>query len=159
MSSFDRRTVVLSLAALAACGFEPVYGPTGTATNLWGRIAIPAPADEEGFALVDRLKERLGQPTSPDLILAADIRLQEESVGFLPDGTISRFNVLGRVDWTLSRQDGTPVFAGTERSFTSYSATSTTVATIFAKRDARRRLMIILADRITADILNRSDQL
>ena len=109
--------------------------------------------------MVKRLEERLGQPTAPDFTLTADIRLREESVGFLPDGSISRFNVLGQVDWTLSRENGQPALAGTERSFTSYSATSTTVATIFAERDARRRLMVILADRIVTDILNRSDEL
>lgn len=159
MSSFDRRTILLSLAALAGCGFEPVYAPSGSASTLQGRIAIAPPADEEGFALVGRLEDRLGAANSADLTLTADIRLTEESVGFLPDGSISRFNVLGQVDWTLSRADGQPALAGSERSFTSYSATSTTVATIFAKRDARRRLMVILADRIVADILNRSGEL
>jgi LPS-assembly lipoprotein len=48
---------------------------------------------------------------------------------------------------------------GSERSFTSYSATSTTVATIFAQRDARRRLMVIIADRILQDIVLRADGL
>lgn len=154
-----RRALLFGSLALAGCGFEPVYGPSGSASTLAGRIDIAPPADEEGFALVQRLEERLGQPTNPDLSLSADIRLTEESLGFLPDGTISRFNVLGRVDWTLSHATGETALSGSERSFTSYSATSTTVATIFAKRDARRRLMVILADHIVADILNRSGDL
>lgn len=150
----------MSLGALSACGFQPVYGPNGQAQALRGRIAIAAPADEEGFALVERLEERLGQPTIADLALVADIRISEEAVGFLPDGTISRYNVSGRVDWRLAHaQDGTKVLTGSERSFTSYSATSTTVATIFAQRDARRRLMVILADRIFQDIVLRADAL
>ena len=159
MSLFDRRTFLLSLTALAGCGFEPVYGPSGSGTGLGGRITVAPPTDEEGFALVNRLKEQLGPATAPDLTLTADIRLQEESLGFLPDGTISRFNVLGKVSWALTGTDGSTALSGNERSFTSYSATSTTVATIFAQRDARRRLMVILADRIVADILNRSGEL
>ena len=54
---------------MTACGFTPVYGPGGSAENLRGRIAVAAPADEEGFALVRRLEERLGQPQASDLTL------------------------------------------------------------------------------------------
>ena len=79
---------------------------------------------------------------------------------FLPDGTISRYNVSGRVDWRLTRLiDGTELLTGSERGFTGYSATSTTVATISARRDARRRLMVILADRVLQDIVLRADAL
>ena len=151
-----RRAALLSLCAVASCGFTPVHGPGGSAEGLHGRIAVAAPADEEGFALVRRLETRLGQPRGADLTLAADIRLVEESLGFLPDGEISRFSVKGRVDWTITDTLGTRVANGSESSFTSYSATSTTVATRFARRDARRRLMIILADRITTDLLTRN---
>ena len=141
---------------LAGCGFEPVYGPGGSAEELRGRIDVVAPDDEEGFALVKRLEDRLGLPEGPDLSLNADIRLREEAVGFLPDGEISRFNVIGEVTWRVSLADGGRTIAtGKERNFTSYSATSTTVATIFAQRDARRRLMVILADDIVVDLLAR----
>ncbi len=160
MSSFKRRALLLGLTALAGCGFTPVYGPGGQADGLRGRIAIAAPADEEGYALVERLEERLGLPHSADLDLTAQIYIAEEALGFLPDGSISRYNVSGRVDWRLTRvSDGTEVLSGSERSFTSYAATSTTVATITARRDARRRLMVIIADRILQDILLRADTL
>jgi LPS-assembly lipoprotein len=160
MSSYNRRTLLLSLTALAACGFEPVYGPGGRAEGLRGRIAVATPEDEEGYALVERLEQRLGQPAGADLALTADIFISQEAVGFLPDGTISRYNLTGRVAWRLTRvTDGTEVLRGSERSFTSYAATSTTVATIAAERDARRRLMVIIADRILQDILLRADAL
>ncbi|MEM9970475.1 MAG: LPS assembly lipoprotein LptE [Pseudomonadota bacterium] len=158
MSSFDRRTFLIAASALAGCGFEPVYAPGTGGGDLRGRIEVLPPADEEGFALVNRLEQRLGEPAAPEYLLIADIGITEESVGFLPDGSISRFNVLGRVTWRLSQGDET-VITGNERSFTSYSATSTTVATIVARRDARRRLMVILADQITATILSRSEEL
>ncbi|NND18076.1 MAG: hypothetical protein HKN98_05790 [Silicimonas sp.] len=160
MSSSNRRTLLLGFTALAGCGFTPVYGPGGQAEGLRGRIDIAAPADEEGFALVERLEERLGLPAGADLGLTADIFMSEEAVGFLTDGTISRYNVTGRVDWRLTRlTDGTAVLKGSERSFTTYAATSTTVATITARRDARRRLMVIIADRILQDIVLRADAL
>lgn len=149
----EGRAVILSvaLAAVSGCGFSPAYGPGGVAEDLRGRVEIAAPSDEEGFALVRRLEERLGQATSPDLFLTADIFIAEEAVGFLPDGAISRYEVVGRVDWRVTG-DGVAVASGSERAFTGYSATSTTVATIIARRDARRRLMVMIADRIAADI-------
>lgn len=158
MSSFDRRAFFLSLTALGGCGFTPVFGtgPEGQDNDLRGRINVAIPDDEEGFTLVKRLEDRLGLPQGADMSLLASIRISEEAVGFLPDGEISRFNVIGQVDWRLSKiGDGTGIASGSERSFTSYSATSTTVATTFAQRDARRRLMIILADRIVTDLLSR----
>ena len=155
MSLSNRRFFCLSFAALAGCGFTPVYGPGGSAEGLRGRISIATPADEEGAALVRRLEDRLGRASSGDLELTADIRLKESAIGFLPDGELSRFNVDGQVDWELRDQTGRAVASGQERSFTSYSATSTTVATTFAQRDARRRLMVILADRMVADLISR----
>ncbi len=156
MSLFDRRAVFLSLTALAGCGFTPVFGPEGRESDLRGRIDVAVPDDEEGFTLVKRLEERLGLPQAADMSLIAGIRISEQAVGFLPDGEISRFNVIGQVDWRLADiGDGAGIASGSERSFTSYSATSTTVATTFAQRDARRRLMIILADRIVTDLLAR----
>jgi len=154
--SVSRRAALVGLLSLAGCGFTPVYGPGGGAEGLLGRVDIAQPSDEEGFALVKRLEERLGEPRGADLSLTANIRLREDSVGFLPDGEISRFNVVGQVNWRLARlTDGQEVAKGSEKSFASYSATSTTVATTFAQRDARRRLMIILADRIVADLMSR----
>lgn len=154
MSSFNRRAVLVSLVAVAGCGFQPVYGPGSASERLRGRVKVLPPLDEPGFALVNRLEERLGQPRRADLTLDAQIRLSESAVGFLPDGSISRYNVLGRVEWSLVRtHDEARLREGREQAFTSYSATSTTVATIFARRDARERLMVILADRIVADIM------
>ena len=156
MSSSDRRVFLLSFAALAGCGFTPVYGPGGEASSMRGRIDVASPRDEEGYALVKRLQDRLGRPDGADLKLTADIRLSEDAVGFLSDGEISRYNVIGEAAWRLIRKDDEALVAsGRERSFTSYSATSTTVATTFAQRDARERLMVILADRIVTDLIAR----
>lgn len=152
----SRRTVLFGGLALGGCGFTPVHAPGGTARDLSGRIAITAPANEEGFAFVRRLEERLGLPQGPDLNLTAGISITEQSLGFLPDGELSRFSVEGRVIWTVVDSTGNQVARGSEESFTSYSATSTTVATAFAQRDARRRLMVIIADRITSDLLTRN---
>jgi LPS-assembly lipoprotein len=80
MSSSERRTVVLSLLALGACGFTPAYGPGGAAQGLRGRIAFDEPFDRAGFDLVRQLEQRLGLPTDPRWRLSASIRRSEERI-------------------------------------------------------------------------------
>ena len=109
---------------------------------------------------MNRLESRLGFPSNPDYQMYADIRISEQGVGLLTDGTISRYSVRGSVDWRLLRMtDNALALSGREQNFTTYSATSTTVATTVAQRDARRRLMVTIADAITTDIIARGDAL
>ena len=63
------------------------------------------------------------------------------------EGNIERYDVLGRATYEL-RDAATDavVSSGDVESFTGYSATGTSVASLAAERDARERLMIILAD-------------
>lgn len=101
-----------------------------------------------------QLERRLGLPDVPTYRLSASIAIDEDELGITLDQTITRFNVVGEVTYTLTdASTGTAIASGTASSFTSYSATGTTVATLSAQRDARERLMVILADQITAELL------
>ncbi|MDU8943782.1 LPS assembly lipoprotein LptE [Ovoidimarina sediminis] len=159
MSLSDRRIFLLSAAALAGCGFTPVYGPGGSASALTGHIAFDPPSDPAGFALVRQLERRLGIAQSPAYRLSADIARGEQELGVTSDQTITRYNVLGRVDFVLRRTDtGAPVTSGSVESFASYSATGTPFATQTAQSDANERLMVILADQIVARLLATSEE-
>ncbi len=75
-------------------------------------------------------------------------------VGITPDNAITRYNLNGAIDWTLTdRTTATRVTGGRVESFTSWSATGSTVAGLTAEEDARLRLMRILADQIVARLL------
>ncbi len=150
MLSYKRRTILLSLLALGACGFQPAYGPNGPAANLQGSIEVDAPNTRDGFNLVRRLEERLGQPQSACYALSYTLTLSEDDIGITPAQTITRYNVLGAIDYALrDTSTGSVVHSGQVDAFTSYSATGNTVSTQTAKRAAYARLMIILADQIT----------
>lgn len=154
MSSSDRRTfLLLSVLGLGACGFTPALGPEGSAANLRGLIEVEEPVSVEGFELVRALKSRLGEPTAPRYRLAAQIAIAEQGVGVLPDQTITSYNVLGRISYAVTDlTTGAVAASGEVANFTTYSATSTTVATTSAQADARRRLMVILADQLIEDL-------
>jgi LPS-assembly lipoprotein len=155
MLSFNRRAFLTSAFLIfAGCGYSPTLAPGGSAEGLRGSIEIADPADASGFVLVRELETLLGDAESPQYRLEADIRLRDEGVGILPDQTITRYQVVGVVDYQLSGlASGEEVAKGRVSNFTSYSATSTTVATTAARRDARDRLMINLADQIVSDLV------
>lgn len=158
MSWCDRRAVLAGLV-LAGCGFTPVYGPGGSAEGLSGRIAFDAPRDAQGFALVRQLERRLGIADAPGFQLSASIFLSEDDLGITPGQEITRFNLLGRVRFTVRNlETGEIATSGEVESFTSYSATGTPFATQTARADARERLMTILADEIVSRLLVTADE-
>jgi len=156
MSSSDRRTLLALLAAapLAACGFAPAYGPQGGAGRLQGRVRMSDPTDKASFDLVERLEARLGRPDTEIYDLTYSIVTEQIGVGITADGATTRYNLTGRVDWTLTeRATATRRAGGSVNSFTSYSAVGSTVAGLAAEEDAAQRLMHILADQIVTRLI------
>lgn len=149
-----RRLVLMATLALAACGFTPAYGPDGGAAGLQGTIRVADPVDKNGFDLVERLEEQLGRPTAARFDLAYQISADPSGVGLTVDGEITRYNLVGAVDYTLTDPATKAVLtSGHVESFTSWSATGSTVAGLEAEDDAQERLMRILADQIVARLL------
>lgn len=160
MSSSDRRVFLVgaALAALSACGFTPVYGPGGTAEGLRGRIATQEPNNQSSFDLVEQLERRLGQPVAAQYLLETQISLSEQSLGVTIEAEITRINVVGSVNFALrDTETGTIVTSGTVQNFTSFSTTGTPFATQTARRDAYKRLLVILADGVVNRLLVTSE--
>ncbi len=162
MWSSDRRRLLLALAALplAACGFAPAHAPGGAAAGLRGRVRPDTPQDRLGFAFAARIEDRLGRADGADLVLGYRIAVEETGVALSPGNVTRRYRLNGRLDWTLApRGGGDPVAAGRLASFTAYSATGTTVATLTARRDAEERLATILADMLVAELVARAPEI
>jgi LPS-assembly lipoprotein len=154
MSSPGRRLFLLSLTALGACGFAPAYGPGGGATALRAQVTTAEPADRNAYDLVARLEERLGRASSPRWRLDYAITTDRIGVGISAANAVTRYDVTGAVDWSLvTLADGTVAAKGRVESFTGYSTTGSTVATLAAETDAATRLMQILADQIVTRLI------
>ena len=154
MSLFNRRTILLWPLGLAACGFTPAYGPGGAANGISGAIRAANPSDKNAFDLVARLDQRLGRPNADRYDLDYTIKTRPVGVGITPDNAITRYNLEGTVVWTLTdRGTKARLTGGKVESFTSYSATGSTVAGLAAEEDAAARLMRILADQIVARLI------
>lgn len=156
MSLYSRRRFGMTLAAatITGCGFTPIYGPKGKGAALLGQISMGQPKNRNAYLLQQRIEERLGRAPSGDWLLIPQITTANISLGYTEDGKITRYNISGTADYTLQRAGIQEVSKqGKVQHFTSYSATGTTVATLAAERDARARLMTILADQIIDQLL------
>jgi LPS-assembly lipoprotein len=157
MSSSDRRTVLGllgTLPLLAACGFSPVHAPGTAARSLRGGVLVDEPATRAEFDLVRAVEDRLGRADQPLYGLRVVQDVSSDALAVQGSAAVTRYNLVGRADYVLTRlSTGEAVAAGSVNTFTSYSATASTVATASAERDARRRLSIALADLIVTDIL------
>jgi len=154
MSSFKRRFLLLALPALAACGFEPIYGTGGSAEGLRGSIIVDDPTTLNSFNLVAQLEQRLGRPQAPVYGMSVVLNVEEKGLAISGSNDITRYNVLGSAVYVL-RDLGTDeqVYEGRVNTFTAYSASAQPVATLAAERDANARLMSALANKIATDLL------
>ena len=119
-----------------------------------GTVRAADPIDQAGFDFAKRIAERFGPASVPLYDLGFTPTTAATGVGITAEGAITRYNLTGSVVWTLTRHaDAVRMTGGTVDSFTSYSATGSTVAGLAAKEDAARRLMVILADKVMQDIM------
>lgn len=157
MSWSDRRAVLAAVGAvagLAGCGFRPAYGPGGVADDLRGQIAVDAPDSRLGFVLVERLEARLGPAEAPRYRLSYRIDTDDLALGITRRQEITRYNLTGTLDFQLRDiPSGDVVESGRVTAFAAYSATASTVATQASERDAYRRLMVMLADRLVTRLI------
>ncbi|ETW13483.1 secreted periplasmic protein [Roseivivax marinus] len=153
MSWFDRRAFLGALGAaglaLAGCGFTPAYGPGGAAGALTGAVALSEPEDRAGYLLNRRIEERIGRAPAGRYRLETAIETDTGDFGTTSTGSTTRYRIASVVAFTLTdTATGAEVLRDSVESFTDYSATGSAVATLASERDARERLMVILADRI-----------
>lgn len=147
--SFDRRTLLISVLALGACGFTPAYGPDGGAQRLQGRVGLTDPEGRDGYLLNQRLQDRLGPPRSVAYGLTVQPTVKETGLGATADGFTTRYQLAGVARFALvDHASGKVLVEGSVNSFTGYSASGSTVATLTARKDAHQRLMVILADMV-----------
>ncbi|UXU75787.1 MULTISPECIES: LPS assembly lipoprotein LptE [unclassified Paracoccus (in: a-proteobacteria)] len=144
----------LAAVALAGCGFSPVYGPQGSGSRLSGRIRLAEPRTPDDFAFVGRLAERLGPETQPRYALDYRLRIAVVPQAITPDEVTTRYALNGSADFVLRDiASGRDISRGQVSSFTSYSTTGTTIATMSAEYDAHGRLARMLADQVVTRLL------
>ncbi|WP_299360752.1 LPS assembly lipoprotein LptE [uncultured Paracoccus sp.] len=155
MSWRDRRTALalLAAAALAGCGFTPVYGPGGGGSALFGQVRAADPQTQDDFAFVRRIQDRLG-PEGSRLQLDYALTVAVVPQAISTDQVATRYSLNGTASYRLvDAASGATVTEGQVSNFTSYSSVGTTIATLTGERDARERLATMLADQVVTRLL------
>lgn len=162
MSSPDRpgrRVALLGLLALSGCGLTPVYGTGGAGKWLFGKIRPRDPQTYQDFAFNQRLSERLGPDAEGAFNLDYVISIGVVPQAITPEEVTTRYSLNGTVDFALKDASGVVRAQGRASGFTSYSTTGTTIATLTAEGDARKRLARMLADQVVTRLLAASPDL
>jgi LPS-assembly lipoprotein len=150
-------------AALAGCGFQPVYMPTAS-----GR---PGPSQRELAAInVDLIPDRPGQllrqalqqrfEGAGDIIarhydLSVQFWIAGQAIGIQPDTTATRVRLIGRANWSLAAQDPghTHLTSGSARAADALNNFDSQIFAADLENEAiQKRLAEALADQITLQL-------
>lgn len=153
MTITARALLGIGLLALAACGFRPLYGEGEPAAAMAGRVEVAMLDGAPGFAMRERLTQRLGPPTAATHRLETTLTLRRTGVALTQENVTTRYDVSGTAGYRLvPLAGGPPVTAGTVRTVTGYSVPASAASDAFAsraaERDAEERLAVTLADQI-----------
>ena len=150
--------LLLSLAVLAGCGFEPLYGnreqPGDAAFNDFHQTKIATIPERNGQllrnALLDRLNYR-GEPAQPVYELKINLEETRRDVLVRSDEVATAADLTLAARYRLvSTSDGKALNEGVARSIVRYNVLASPYATLSSAEDARRRAALQLAEDIRA---------
>jgi LPS-assembly lipoprotein len=153
-----RALLAAAAAALAGCGFQPLYAEReeGEAEAELAAVKINTIPNRNGQILHNLLLDRMnpkGRPVAP--LYALDIQLTEQkaNIGIIKDSTATLAQLASTATYTLYDLKKRAVLqSGRSRSFTSYSIVQSEFATLAAEKDARERTLRELAEDITTKV-------
>ena len=153
-----RSAVVLLVAVLAGCGFQPLYGTTadGSVAADLERVRIALISDRLGQELHNALRDRMnrgGQPARPLYRLEIGVSESTRRLAIRKDETTARANLLVSAIFRLvDAETGAPLMTGMARATSSYNVLDSDFGTLSAERDAQTRAVRVLADEITVRV-------
>lgn len=147
--------VVLSCAALGACGFEPLHAARGGGAGNLAAIRIDPIPERSGQILRNHLLDRLtprGQPRNAEYTLR--IRLQEprQTLALRRDDVISRAGYSATATFELVDSVGRRVAGGTASYSTDYEVTNSEFATLMSLQSAHERVLELVSDDIRSQL-------
>jgi len=150
-------------AALAGCGFRPLYAPAGSgmagpAAAETAAIYIPPVAERSGQLLRQALQQRFegsGTGTAKRYELVTSISINSDAIAIQRDSSSSRVRLIGSAPWVLRTLSlGRPVLAqGSSRVLDGYNILNQQFfAADLENETATRRVASALADQIAVQI-------
>jgi len=152
MLLYNRRKFIFFSLLASGCSFSPVYKSDLGPGFLKGKIVLPKPNNRNDYMLYSKLEENFGHLENPVFNLSISYGVISKGLGGL--GSIKRYNLIGNANYSLVEISTSALIIEDKlKTFTSYSASSQTLATETAARAAQDRLMVSIADQISTSII------
>lgn len=153
---WSRSLAAIALAAaLAGCGFRPMYkeGPTGTTTVAeFSDVMIAQPEDRRDQLLRNDLVDLLtplGSPSRPRYLLSYKITESISAVFTTRSEEVTRNNLIVSVLYTLhDYESGRPLYSVQISSYSSYNLTVADYSNLISEKNARERALQDSAEQV-----------
>jgi len=166
MRVYRRRRIFGSLmgaAAVAGCGFQPMYLPDGKAgggpaQEGLSEISVAIIPNRPGQLLRQALQarfERGGAAVARKYDLYVAYGISQQGVGIQPDSSVTRTRIVGNASWNLLAQDATrsSLTSGTARSVDGVDVVNEQFfAADINVEAAQKRVAETIADQITLQL-------
>jgi LPS-assembly lipoprotein len=144
-----------AVAALAGCGFSPMYGPDATRGGpVIGPVAVATIEGKSGHELKVALDRLFGVERGAAAPQRLEIKLEEfyGGLGYRVDDTASRADMILRANYVLFDAVGKEAVKGYIESVASYDIPASAYGEIAAQNAARERAANVLAERIRNEL-------
>jgi LPS-assembly lipoprotein len=151
--------VALALAALAGCGFKPMYAPSGGDAVI-GSVSIPEIPGKSGHVFRSELNKLLGGERGSATSRRLEVALKETigTLGLRVDESSTRADLILTADYVFFDGSGAELFRGVVTQTASYDIPTSAFGEVSAQNDARERAAAMLAERMRAELALRLRQ-
>ena len=147
--------VYFVLAAIASCGFKPLYSDYNIKKPLWGNLQISEIFGKDGYHLREELMRRFGEPNKDAYLLGLTIETSKINEVISPSNEITSYQLIMTADYNIKNNLGAivlPTQKSVVRTGFNSAGSSTGYTTQVAEEAAKKRLAIEIARKISTQI-------
>lgn len=153
-------SMIVALLALSACGFKPMYAPTGVGPDraVIGSVYVPEVEGKSGHAfrteltrLFDIERDRGGAQKRLEVKVVESV----SGYGLRIDESATRADLVLSSTYKLLDARGVEIVAGAVSATAGYDIPASAYGAATAQDDARERAGVLLAQRVRTDIVLR----
>ena len=134
--------------SMASCGFTPVLEPGSDTAAALSDITVEAPKNQFGYLFVREMEQRVGRNLGGSKLLKYKITIRGEGI----ESDTDRRRFVGVIIYELiDTNTAKPIVVGSVDSFAGYSVSDGLFSS--ARQDAIERLIVILANQVTRELM------
>ena len=159
MLLFNKQNYLLALlfgVLIASCDFEPAWiAKDNKIKVLWQKVNLKEPITSNEFRLNRYLASRIGDAKDAEFSLEYELFTETKRTALSFDGKAYRIRILGEIKFSLLHSEkDTVLLSSSVKDSLGYSDAILAVTDQASERDAYKRLMVLLGDRIVDELLS-----